>query len=93
MQKIIGVTDLQRRFRSVFEEVARQRVPYVLTRDSRPEAALIPYEDFVRFQKWQEDEILARFDALATRLAEQSKQVDDAHVTEDVETAIRETRR
>ena len=47
MQRIIGVTELQRRFRAVFDEVAKKRVPYVLTRGSRPEAALIPYEEFV----------------------------------------------
>ena len=93
MQKIIGVTDLQRRFRTVFEEVARQRVPYVLTRDSRPEAALIPYEDFVRFQKWQEDEVLARFDALSARLAEQTRHLQDENVARDVDAALRETRR
>lgn len=93
MQKIIGVTDLQRRFRTIFEEVARQRVPYVLTRDSRPEAALIPYEDFVRFQKWQEDEVLARFDALTARLADQTKQLGDEDVARDVDAALREIRR
>lgn len=93
MQKIIGVTDLQRRFRSIFDEVARQRIPYVLTRDSRPEAALIPYEDFMRFQKWQEDDVLARFDALTARLVEQTKQLDDEDVAHDVKAAIREARR
>ena len=93
MQKIIGVTDLQRRFRSIFDEVARQRVPYVLTRDSRPEAALIPYEDFVRFQKWQEDEVLARFDTLTARLMGQTKPLDDEDAARDVAAAIRETRR
>jgi len=43
MYRIIGVTELQRRFRSVFDRVARENVPYVLTRGSRPEAALISY--------------------------------------------------
>ena len=46
----LWVTELQRRFRSVFDEVARNRTPIVLTRGSRPEAALIPYEDYLRFQ-------------------------------------------
>jgi hypothetical protein len=30
MQKIIGVTDLQRRFRAVLDEVVARHVPYVL---------------------------------------------------------------
>ena len=71
MQKIIGVTELQRRFRSVFDEVAEEHVPYVLTRGSRPEAALIPYEEFLRFQALQEQDVLARFDGLVARMAEQ----------------------
>jgi prevent-host-death family protein len=54
MQKIIGVTDLQRRFRAVLDEVVGQQVPYVLTRGSRPEAALVPYEDYLRFQELEE---------------------------------------
>jgi hypothetical protein len=31
MQKIIGVTELQRRFRPFFDEVVRKRIPLVLT--------------------------------------------------------------
>jgi hypothetical protein len=41
MQKIIGVTELQRHFKAVFDEVAEENVPYVLPRVSRPEAAMI----------------------------------------------------
>jgi prevent-host-death family protein len=44
MQRTISITELQRGFRSVLDEVAKKHVPYVLTRGSRPEAALIPYE-------------------------------------------------
>ncbi len=43
MNKIIGVTDLQRKFKKAFDEVAEEHVPYILTRGSRPEAALIPW--------------------------------------------------
>ncbi|MBK9093343.1 MAG: type II toxin-antitoxin system Phd/YefM family antitoxin [Anaerolineae bacterium] len=41
MHQIIGVTDLQRRFRTILDEVVKNHVPYVLTRGSRPEAAII----------------------------------------------------
>ncbi len=49
MNKIIGVTGLQRRFRVVFDEVVKQHIPYVLTRGSRLEAVLLPYEEYMRF--------------------------------------------
>ena len=70
MQKIIGLTEFRRNFRSFFDEVVRKRVPLVLARGSRPEAVLISYEDYLRFQQMQESEILARFDRVWSRLAE-----------------------
>ncbi|NOX62251.1 MAG: type II toxin-antitoxin system Phd/YefM family antitoxin, partial [Chloroflexi bacterium] len=77
MQKVIGVTELQRRFRSVFDEVAQRHIPYVLTRGSRPEAALIPYDEFLRFQELREQDVLARFDRLMARLAKQNADVSE----------------
>ncbi len=87
MHKIIGVTELQRRFRPVFDQVVKENIPYVLTRGSRPEAALIPYEEFLRFQALQEQEVLARFDRLVTRMAEQNAAVGEEEVAADVAAA------
>jgi prevent-host-death family protein len=87
MQKIIGVTELQRRFRLVFDEVAKKNVPYVLTRGSRPEAALISYEEFVRFQALQEQDVLARFDRLMARMARQNAAANEEEVLSDVAAA------
>jgi PHD/YefM family antitoxin component YafN of YafNO toxin-antitoxin module len=42
MHKIIGVTELQRRFRPVFDQVTRENVPYVLMRGNKPGTTLIP---------------------------------------------------
>jgi prevent-host-death family protein len=69
MLKIVGVTELQRRFRPFFEDVVRKRTPLVLTRGSRPEAVLIPYEDYVRFQQMEEGEVLAHFEQVWDRLS------------------------
>lgn len=87
MQKIIGVTELQRRFRPIFDEVAQKNIPYVLTRGSRPEAALIPYEEFLRYQELQEQEILGRFDQLMSRMKAQNAAFADAEVSADVAAA------
>ena len=87
MQKIIGVTELQRRFRAVFDEVAKKRVPYVLTRGSRPEAVLIPYEDFLRFQQVEESEVLERFDKVWARLAKVNAGISEEEVVADVRIA------
>lgn len=90
MQKIIGVTELQRRFRAVFDEVAKENVPYVLTRGSRPEAVLVPYDEFLRWQAMQEQEILADFDRLTERMAHQNAAVNENDLTADIEAARNE---
>jgi prevent-host-death family protein len=84
MQKIFGVTDLQRRFRAVLDEVVGRHVPYVLTRGSRPEAALVPYEDYLRFQELEERDVLRLFDRCRARLALRNAEVSDEEVARDV---------
>jgi len=87
MQHIVGVTELQRRFKAFFEEVVRKRTPIVLTRGSRPEAALIPYEDYLRFQQMRESEVLARFDQVWDRLDELNAEYSDDEIAADIEAA------
>jgi prevent-host-death family protein len=88
MPKTISVTELQRRFRSVFDDVVRERVPYVLTRGSRPEAALIPYEEFLRFHALQEQDVLAHFERLLARMEEQNAAASEDKVAADVAAAL-----
>ena len=87
MQQIIGVTELQRKFRAFFEGVVSKRIPLVLTRGSRPEAVLIPYEDYLRFQQMQEGEALAHFDRVWNRLAEVNAKFSDKEIAADIESA------
>lgn len=87
MQQIIGVTELQRKFRSFFDQVVRKRVPVILTRGSRPEAVLIPYEDFLHFQQAQEIEVLANFDKVWTRLAQVNAGFSDSEISADIKAA------
>ena len=87
MQKIIGVTELQRRFRLVFDEVVHEKIPFVLTRGSRPEAVLIPYEDFLRYQEIQESEVLAKFDQVWERLERLNAGYTEDEIAADVDAA------
>ena len=87
MQKIVGVTELQRRFRAIFDEVVRKNMSVVLTRGSRPEAVLISYEDFQRFQEIQESEVLARFDQVWNRLDQVNAAYKDDEIAADIEKA------
>ncbi len=89
MQHIIGVTELQRRFRSFFDEVVRKRTPLILTRGSRPEAVLISYDDYLRFQQMQESEVLAQFERVWNRLAKVNAEFDEAEIAADIKAARR----
>jgi prevent-host-death family protein len=93
MDKIIGVTDLQRRFRRTFDEVAEEHVPYVLTRGSRPEAVLIPYEQYLRFIRADEEGILKRFDELLARMTVANGRFSEEEVAKDVSAAVRDVRK
>lgn len=87
MNKIIGVTELQRRFKNVFDEVVKRGIPYILTRGSRPEAVLLPYNEFQRYQEFQEKEILIRFDRLVERMAAQNERFSEEEVEADIRVA------
>jgi prevent-host-death family protein len=85
MLKITGVTELQRRFRLVFDEVVEQKTPVVLTRGSRPEAVLISYQEYLRLQAGQADDALAQFDRIWERLARLNADVDETQLAADIE--------
>ena len=87
MQKIISTMKLRRQFRKFFEDVVRTRIYLVLTRNARPEAALIPYDDYLRFQQMQESEALAHFDQAWNRLAQLNAAYSDDEIVMDVKVA------
>lgn len=93
MNRIIGVTELQRQFRRIFDEVAHNRIPYVLTRGSRPEAALIPYDDYLKFQRVQEAEVEARMARLVAKMSELNADFSDEEIEADLRDAEREIAR
>ena len=87
MGRVIGVTDLQRGFRPIFDEVAHKGQSYILTRGSRPEAAMIPYKDFLRFQQLQEKRVLDCFDRLLVRMAQLNAAYSEVEVETDLHVA------
>ncbi len=92
MDKIIGVTEFQRKFRTVFDEVVKERTAYILTRGSRPEVVMIPYERYQKFVEVDEAEVLVRFDKLRMRMAEVSARFSDEEVEKDLREAQRVVR-
>jgi prevent-host-death family protein len=84
MNKVIGVTAMQRNFKAVLDEVVHGKISYVLTRGSRPEAVLIPYEDFLRFQQLREGGVMERFDRLLAKMAEVNAAWSEEEVARDL---------
>lgn len=92
MNQIIGVTELQRRFRAVFEDVTKNHVPYILTRGSKPQAVLIPYDEYMRYQAQKKETEDQRYERLMKRMQELNAHFSDEEVAADVEAAIQEVR-
>jgi prevent-host-death family protein len=87
MPKRIRVTELQRKLEAVLDEVAEDHVPYVLVRDSQPRAALVPYEEYLRFRQLDEKTVLRRFQLLRARMAKISSEMSEDEVAAEVESA------
>ena len=92
MDKIIGVTDLQRNFRAIFDDVVHRQVPYVLARGSRPEAVLLPYKQYAKFAQANEAGILERVDRAMARMAEVNAAYTDKEVEADLSQATKTVR-
>ena len=92
MNQIIGVTELQRRFRAVFDDVTKNGIPYILMRGSKPEAVLIPYEEYLKYKKFSDEEANRKFDNMMKRMQELNAKFSDEEVERDVEAAIQEVR-
>jgi PHD/YefM family antitoxin component YafN of YafNO toxin-antitoxin module len=92
MDQIIGVTELQRRFRAVFDDVTKNRIPYILMRGSKPQAVLIPYEDYIKYQTWERESENQRYERVMRRMQELNAHYSDEEIEADVEAAIQEVR-
>jgi prevent-host-death family protein len=90
MHRTIRIPDLQQSFREVLEEVKKEHIPYVLTDDSRPEAVLVPYDEFLKLQRFREAEVLTRFDELWARMGRHTAEISEEEVEEDIAAARRE---
>ncbi len=63
MLKIIGVTEARARLRAILSELRESGQAVILARDSKPEAVLVPYEEYVRSQEQAQALWNLRFEA------------------------------
>ena len=93
MDRIIGVTELQRKFRAVFDEVTKRRVPYILTRGSRPEAVMIPYKQYTEFVRLDEAGVTNRLERLLKRMSEANAVYTEREIETDLIEATKQIRK
>ena len=93
MHKTICVPDFERSPRTVLDEVVQDKVPYVLTEESRPEAVIVPYDEFLKFQGLQEADVLARFREVKAEMEERNSCFSDEEIERDVEAVLSKTAR
>jgi len=90
IERVIGVTELQRHFRKVLDEVVHEGTPYILTRGSRPQAVILSYDEYRQSRQAREREVLERVDRLLERMAVENAQYTEEEVMADIEAAREE---
>jgi len=93
MNKITGVTELQRNFKRVFDEVTREKAAHVLTRKSRPEAVLLPYDEYMRLTQLNASEIATRFNRILARMRAANARFSEEEIDADLQLASKTLRK
>lgn len=88
--KTIQAADLEHNVRSVLREVVADHISCLVTEDDEPEAVLVPYEEYLQFQKLQKTGVWERIERLRARMAEQNAHRSDEEIAADIEEARRE---
>jgi prevent-host-death family protein len=90
MHKTIRTAELEQDLRSILREVAESHVSCVVTDQDEPEAVLVPYDEYLKFQKLQQEGVWERIDRLRERMAKQNAGLTDEEIAADVEAARQE---
>ena len=95
MTQTIQSTDLRRQVREVLDRVRREQESIIVRTYDKPQAVLIPYEEFEAYQAWQvrrreRSAWLAELRAIAEEVSARAKLADkDAAAL--IDEAVRET--
>jgi prevent-host-death family protein len=90
MQRTIPAAELEHNVRSILREVAESHVSCVVTERDEPEAVLVPYDEYLKFQRLQRDGVWQRIERLQARMTKRDSEWTDAEIAADVEEARRE---
>jgi prevent-host-death family protein len=89
MEKIIGITETRSRIKELIDHVSEKKDIFVITRDSKPEAVVMAYEEYIRTKQEIEEAKIIKFEKTLTDLRIQfgkwmeKKGLDINNLTED----------
>jgi len=62
MGKVIGVTEARAKLKSIIDEIKKEGESFILARGSKPEAVIIPYEEYLANERRNQQRWNERFD-------------------------------
>jgi len=62
MEKIIGITEARTNIKNLVDKVSEQNETFIISRDNKPRAVIISYNEYVRNMKIIEENRKLRFD-------------------------------
>ena len=88
MTKTVNVVVVCERLDEILDEVRERGNPYVIERDGKPVAAVVPVEQLERAERARKE-----FFEIVDRIHERNKDVDPEEIERDIEAALEEVRK
>lgn len=92
MERAIGAYEARRRLGQLIEEAFYKRDHFIIERSGRPMAALVPIDDYHKWQRLAKDQIFRMLEEVWERNAEVSTEELQKDVTEAIRTLRHEDR-
>lgn len=74
MEKIIGITEARTNMKNLVDRVSEQNEVYIIARDSKPQAVIISYEEYIKNMAMLEESKKLRFEKVLEETREQFMQ-------------------
>lgn len=84
MEKTVSAHEARRRFGQLLEEAFYQKDHFVVERSGRPMAAIVPIDDYQKWQRLSKDRIFAALEAVW----EQTQSVSEEELQADIDQAL-----
>ena len=70
MEKIIGITETRTKIKKIIDSISDKDEAFIITRDSKPEAVIISYDNYLKTKELIEESWKYRFEKALTESQE-----------------------